>query len=291
MKSLTLAAMCIFINVGFSQEVVVEAPPSFHNPNEINKTMPAPIDVVVPYHQEVPKTPVVEQVNKIYETIKGSVFFLEVNPVNITIVGGDFESNNLTNDKRDLEMEVSGTKFQLMPLNFKFGFENTGWGSFAKVNIEDNDNDSELVIYGKAGSHKFGFGLQLKSVEADLDLKVYGVKKIDTNAKESVLSPYFYYSLAFADNESLIFEQWMKIGAAFSNKEQDDVRIKGVAFVIRPAFDLMFKINPKLQIGTGVEFEYQRFSGKVEAPNINTFEGVGNSFQIDFNLIKTRFIF
>lgn len=285
MKTLVMLALCLPFTLAFSQEEIVQAPPSFQNQNEINKTMSPPIDVVVPYHKPI------EQVNIVYNKIKDSVLFLEINPVSLKYRYMDFQSDNLTNNIRDLDLDMSQFKFKLMPLDFKFGFDNSSWGSFAEVQIDDDSNYSELAVYGKISGHKIGGGLSLQVEKDELNVTVSGAKGT-AKIKETTIEPYFYASFELANNESLIFEQWTKIGGAYQDSESDDVRFKGLAFVFNPALELYFKINSKLLIGSGIEFTYMRYTGDITVSGVaNSYGVTGNAFQMEFNLIKTKFLF
>lgn len=298
MKTIVMLALCLPFSFALSQEEVVQAPPTFHNPSEINKTMSPPIDVVVPYHQAVEpaKEPVkesvkVEQINNVYSQIKDSVLFLEINPVSLKYNYMDFLSDNLTNNVRDLDLDTSQLKFKMMPLNFKFGFDNASWGSFAEVEIEDESNASELVIYGKIGGHKLGGGLSFQVEENEANVTVAGVKG-KAKTKETSVHPYFYMSFELSNSESLIVEQWTKIGGACQDSQSDDIRFKGLAFVFNPALEMYFKINPKLMIGSGLEFMYMRYAGDITVSGVkNTYGVTGNAFEMEFNIIKTKFLF
>ena len=104
------------------------------------------------------------------------------------------------------------------------------------------------------------------------------------------IAPYFYTSFQLVNDDSLVIEQSNKIGGSYSKSESDGVTVKGLSFIFNPALDVMFKINSKLQIGTGIEATYERFSGDIES-GANTFSGVGNGFGFELNLIKTKFLF
>lgn len=258
---------------------------------------PAPLDmdVIIP-SERAPLQPKAEavaiKVDKVYNEIKGSKFFLEINPLRMAGFSEDFESNmNTPQDNPELEYDANSFKLKLMPLDFKFGFDNEGWGSFAEVLIEDGDESSELVVFGKIGGHKLGAGLALNVSDEELKIKTNSVEALRANVKSTEIHPYFYASFELANNDTLILEQWNKIGGAYVKQESDDITIKGVSFIFRPALDIMFKINPHLLIGIGAEVEYQRFSGDLKSSGTKLFDGVGNTFSFELNLIKTRFVF
>lgn len=264
------------------------APAVFYAPAAGEKTLsPQSIEVEVPVYSTIqPKS----QVQKIYTEIKGSQFFLELNPLSLKVAGNDFESNEMDNGNPALEFDTNTVKARLVPLDFRFGFENEGWGSFAEVRIADGEDSSALTIYSKIAGHKFGAGLVLNSYDYDIKVKRYGAS--GTGAGDSVeIGPYFYASFQLSNDDSISIEQWNKIGAFYEKNSNSDMSVKGISFVFHPALDIMFKINPKLQIGTGMEFEYTRFSGDLQVSDLPKYKGIGNSYSFELNLIKTKFLF
>lgn len=264
------------------------APAVFYAPASGDKTVsPQAIEVEVPVYAALqPKA----QVQKIYTEIKDSQFFLELNPLSLKVQGMDFESNNIENGYTALEFETDTVKARLVPLDFRFGFENQGWGGFAEVRIADGEDASALTVYSKVSGHKFGAGMVLNSYDYDVKVKRYTTTA--TGSGDSVeVGPYLYASFQLSNDDSISVEQWNKIGGVYEKTTDGDLSVKGVSFIFHPALDIMFKINPKLQIGTGIEFEYRRFSGDVEIDGIPKYKGVGNSYSFELNLIKTKFLF
>ncbi len=104
------------------------------------------------------------------------------------------------------------------------------------------------------------------------------------------ISPYFYSAFQLVNSDLLSIEQSNKIGGSYISAKSDGVTIKGFSFNFTPAIDLMFKINSKIQFGTGLEMTYVRFSGEIET-NANTFDGVADGFQYEFNFLQAKFIF
>lgn len=316
MKVLSLTTVCLFTVNTYAQstsqqpvapvvvqpvanEVIAPAPvlqnqavaPSvFYAPAAGEKTVsPQAIEVEVPVYQAFqPRA----EVAKIFKEIKGSEFFFEVKPIRLKGTSMDFKSDLISvNNNRELEYEESSFKAKLMPLDFKFGFENSGWGSFAEVQIEDGSDSSEVVIFGKIGSSvRLGGGLSFYTSDEEAEVKSDSIVVAKGEADSTVISPYFYAAFQFVNDDLVIIEQSNKIGGSYAKYESGDLKIKGVSFDFTPALDIMFKINPKLQIGGGIEFAYSRFSGDITNAN-KTFGGVGNNFDFELNLFKTKFIF
>lgn len=266
------------------------APAVFYAPESGDKTVsPQAIEVEVPvYSQFQPRA----QTQKLVSEIKASQFFLEVNPLRLSAYGGDFESNNTSNNGPDLELDVSEFKFKMMPLDFKFGFENSGWGGFAEVLVSDGEDRSEAVLYTKVGIVKLGAGLTLSVTDDETKVKSQNVLVAKGESQRSEVGPYFYAAFEIVNDNSVVIEQWNKIGGVYEKEEEDGVTTyKGVSFLFNPALDVMFKINPKLLIGIGAEFEYRRFSGEYKISNNPNLKGVGNIYGFELNLIKTKFLF
>jgi hypothetical protein len=178
MKVLILATVCLLAQNSFAQNTVpvpgimhdpapvpqnqAVAPAVFYAPASGDKTVtPQAIEVEVPVYQPFQPR---EKVAKIYTEIKGSQFFFEISPLRIKGSSVDFESNRMsTNDNPELEIENGSFKAKMMPLDFKFGFENQGWGGFAEVAIEDGSESSELTVYTKISSVKLGAGLSFSA--------------------------------------------------------------------------------------------------------------------------------
>jgi len=301
MRVLTLATVFLLAQTSFAQDVTpvpqptpapqdqAVAPAVFYAPANGDKTVtPQAIEVEVPVYQSFQPR---EKVAKIYTQIKDSQFFFEISPLRIKGSSVDFESNRMSiNDNPELEIENGSFKAKMMPLDFKFGFENQGWGGFAEVAIEDGSESSELTVYTKISSVKLGVGLSFSASDEETKIKqdsiVTGKESVDTIE----IAPYFYTSFQFVNDDSLVIEQSNKIGGSYSKSESDGVTIKGLSFIFNPALDMMFKINSKLQIGAGIEATYERLSGDIESGS-NTFSGVGNGFSFELNLIKTKFLF
>lgn len=265
------------------------APSAFYGQGSSDKTLtPQTIEVEVPVYQPFQPR---EKVAKIYTEIKDSQFFFEINPFSIKGSSVDFESNRMTmNDNPELELEMNSFKAKLMPLNFKFGFENQGWGSFAQVGIEEGSETSELTVYTKILSIKLGAGLSFSASDEENKVKQNSIVTDKSTMDSIEITPYFYTAFQLVNDDSLVVEQWNKIGGSYVKAESDGVTVKGVAFIFNPALDIMFKINSKLQIGMGIEGYYERFSGDIESGS-STFSGIGNSFGFELNLIKTKFLF
>lgn len=265
------------------------APAVFYAPASGDKTViPQAIEVEVPVYQSFQPR---EKVAKIYTEIKDSQFFLEINPLRLKGSSDDFESNRMTvSNNPELEFEIGSFKAKMMPLDFKFGFENQGWGSFAEVAIEDGSESSELTIYSKIASVKLGAGLSFSASDEEVKIKQDSIVTSKDSMDMIEIIPYFYTAFQLVNDDSLIIEQWNKIGGSYQKAESDGVTIKGVSFIFNPALDVMFKINPKLQIGLGIEAYYERFSGDIESGS-NTLDGIGNTFGFELNLIKTKFLF
>ena len=284
MKAFAFTFFCFFMNSAHAQEVVVETPKVVEKSAPVY-SMPAPIEVDVPYYQ--PR----ERVEKIYTVIKDSEFFFEINPLRMSGGSSDFESNHDAVNGPELEMDMSDFNFKLMPLSFKFGFENTNWGSFAEVLIQDSTQHSELVVFSKLGAHKLGAGFSLNMTESELKAKSNATTIVKEKIESTELCAYLYASFKLVDNETLSLEQWTKFGGGYEKVQSDGVKVKGVFMTINPALDLMFKINKKLEIGSGIEISYTRMAGDIEVSSSRSFNGIGNSFEYELNLIKTRFIF
>lgn len=265
------------------------APAVFYAPANGDKTVsPQAIEVEVPVYQAFQPR---EKVAKIYTEIKDSQFFFEINPLRLKGSSIDFESNRMTmNDNPELEIENGSFKAKMMPLDFKFGFENQGWGGFAEVAIEDGVETSELTVYTKIASVKLGAGLSFSASDEEMKIKQNSVVTSKDTMDAMEIAPYFYAAFQLVNDDSLIIEQSNKIGGSYSKAESDGVKVKGLSFIFNPALNVMFKINSKLQIGTGIEVSYERFSGDIESGS-NTFSGVGNGFGFELNLIKTKFLF
>jgi hypothetical protein len=278
MKS--LLCLLVLLQVSYAQEVIVE--PSKQAPVY---TMPAPIEVEVPYYQ--PR----ERVEKIYTAIKDSEFFFEINPLRLSGRSFDFESDQTTNVDPDLELDQSEFNFKLMPLDFKFGFINSGWGSFAEVLIQDDFQYSELVVFAKLGNHRLGGGLSLSVSDEEIRAKSDGKLVARGDTKSTALETYIYSSFSLVSNETLSLDQWNKIGIGYEKNQSSNIKIKGASFTINPALEMMFKINKKLLIGSGIELSYSRLGGRLQVLNGPSYRGVGNAFSYEVNLIKTRFIF
>lgn len=264
------------------------APAVFYAPASGDKTVsPQAIEVEVPvYTPFQPKA----QVQKIYTEIKDSQFFLELNPLSLKLETVDFESNEMNDSHAALAVDTDSLKIRLVPLDFRFGFENQGWGGFGEVRIADGEDESALTVYSKVAGHKFGAGMVLNSYEYDLKMKRYAASA-SGSADSTEVGPYIYAAFQLSNDDSVSVEQWNKIGGYYEKTHNGDLKTKGVSFVFHPALDVMFKINPKLQFGTGIEFEYRRFSGDIEIDGLPKYKGVGNSFNFELNLIKTKFIF
>lgn len=266
------------------------APAVFYAPVSGEKVVsPTEIEVEVPvYSQFQPRV----KAQQIVTEIKSSEFFLEVNPLRLTANGGDFESNNTSNAGPELEFDKTESKFKMMPLDFKFGFENQNWGGFAEVMISDGEDRSEAVIYTKIGPVKLGGGLTLSMSDDETKVKSQGVLVAKGESDSSEIGPYFFSAFEVVNNDSVVIEQWNKIGGVFEKEEVNGTTtFKGVSFLFNPALDIMFKINPKLLIGIGAEFEYRRFSGDIKLSNYPSYKGIGNTYGFELNLIKTKFLF
>lgn len=296
----TFVLSLLFSASVIAQETAVIQPPPAPEKNEAPAAVisPAPLemDVALPAQREpLPKSAMeasVAKVDKIYNEIKGSKFFLEINPLRMTGTYVDFESNqNTMQNNPELELEGSEFKLKLMPLDFKFGFENEGWGSFAEVEIEDGEESSELAVYAKVNGHKFGGGLGLNVTDAEATAKSNNVQIAKEEIRSTVIYPYFYASFELVNDDKLIMEQSNKIGGSYEKAESDTASVEGFAFVFQPSLDVLFKVNPKLLIGFGGELTYRRFSGDIKSSGTSIFGGVGNTFGFEFNLIKTRFVF
>lgn len=266
------------------------APSVFYAPAAGDSTVsPQAIEVEVPVYS--PFQPKV-QAQKIVSQIKASEFFVEVNPLRLSSYGGDFESNNTTNAGPDLDVEADEFIFKMMPLDFKFGFENHNWGGFAEVMISDGEDRSEVVIFTKVGGAKFGGGLTLKVIDEEAKVRSQGTLVAKGEGSSSEVGPYFYAAFEIINDDSMVIQQWNKVGGVYEKEESNGVTTyKGVSFLFNPALDVMFKINPKLQIGFGAEFEYRRFSGDYTEDNGPSFKGIGNTYGLELNLIKTKFLF
>ncbi|MEA9357103.1 hypothetical protein SHI21_12835 [Bacteriovorax sp. PP10] len=265
------------------------APAVFYAPASGDRTVtPQALEVEVPVYAP---SQIKAKVQKIYTEISTSQFFVELNPLSLKISTLDFQSNYMEDGNRALEFDTNDFKARLVPLDFKFGFENQGWGSFAEVLISDGEDSSDLTIYAKLGEHKLGGGMVLSSYDYDAKIKRFGATTGTGSANSVEVGSYFYASFQLSNDDSISVEQWNKIGGFYEDTSGGGVTVKGVSFVFNPALDIMFKINPKLQIGTGMEFEYRRFSGDVQVNSLPKRDGVGNSFSFELNLIKTKFLF
>ena len=270
----------------FSQEVVVQEVKEVKEIKKVEQTypLPAPIEVEVPYYQ--PRT----QIEKINTVLRDSEFFFEMNPLRISGSSFDFTSDQTTFVKPDFEVDDSEFDLNLLPLDFKFGFNNVDWGSFAEVNLQENSQDSEMVIYGRSNGHKFGAGFGANISKDKVRLKSNGVLIGKGESKLTEVTAYFYSSFMLIDNSLLTLEQWNKFGGGYQRISGADLIIKGLLLRVEPAIELMFKINNKLQIGTGFELRYERFGGHIYMDS-SDFKGVADNFGYEFNIIKTRFNF
>lgn len=265
------------------------APAVFYAPVAGDRTVsPQAIEVEVPVYKSFEPR---KQIQQIYSEIRDSQFYVEINPLRLSVYSDDFESNNITNDNPNLEYESNEFKLKLLPLDFKFGFENPNWGSFAEIVISDAEDKSQVVVYAKSGALKIGAGLTFSITDSDAKIKEFGVQTGKGESDSMQIGPYLYCAFQLSNDDSVSIEQWNKIGGLYEKEESNGSVIKGISFVFNPALDVMFKINPKLQIGTGVEFEYQRFSGDISVKNFPKYKGIGNSYDFELNLIKTKFLF
>lgn len=298
MKILTLLSLFLVMGSSYAQQETTTpnskldknsapvAPAVFYSSSAEDKTIrPADIDVEVPVY--LPR----KEVEKVFKAIKESLFFLEVNPLRMSGGSLDFNSNNSVDSHRELELDYSSFNFKLMPLDFKFGFENEGWGSFAEVLIEDGNENSELVVFGKAAGHKIGGGLVVKVTSEELTATSSGVARVKAETKSTELGAYFYASFSLVNNDILNLDLWNKFGGGYERSQSSGTKVKGVFFKINPGIDMMFKINSKLMIGSGVEFSYTRLGGDIEITGLKSLSGVGNTFEYELNFIKTKFLF
>ncbi|AUN97225.1 hypothetical protein DOM21_15535 [Bacteriovorax stolpii] len=298
MKTMFVLSLLFSTSVMAQETGVAQPLPLEKNEAPAAVIAPAPLemDVSLPATREPLPKPAAEspvaRVDKLYNEIKSSKLFLEINPLRMAGASVDFESNQVTmQNNRELELDGSEFKLKLMPLDFKFGFENEGWGSFAEVEIEDGEENSELVVYAKVNGHKFGGGLGLNVTDVEATARSNNVQIAKEELRSTVIYPYFYASFGLVDDAQMIVEQSNKIGGSFEKAESDTASVEGVAFVFQPSLDVLFKVNPKLLIGFGGELSYRRFSGDIKSSGTNIFGGVGNTFGFEFNLIKTRFVF
>lgn len=268
----SLLMLICTINVS-AQDIVVEPETQINFPD--------------PASQKVTNSPIV-----IFgDEVNDSQFYVFFKAFSISNSSADFESDMKMPKGSELEFDIDNSQVRLMPLDFRIGFENKSWGSFAEILINDELQSSELVIYSKNGNTRVGPGFLAKIENKEFDVKSNGEVIGTEKKKNTEVAAYLYAAFTLLDNQMITVEQWNKAGISFEKTDEDNAKIEAFTFLINPAIDLMFKINKKLQIGTGVELSYGRVSGEFQAGNSLNYEGVGNIFSYELNLIKAKFLF
>ena len=287
MKALSLlAAVSLYSYATYGQEVVIDKPtPPIESVTSQTPTNLPPLEIDVPIFQ--PR----QKVEEIYTEIKGSKFFLEVNPLIFTHVTQDSETNEENNGVPVTKVDYSKTKFRLMPLDFKIGFDNENWGSFADIYIEGSSENSEIVIYSRISALKIGGALQLKSTTREKTVTSNGTPNKTINTKETSFSTAFYLAGAFANSEKMFVEGYTYIGGGYASDDDGSLKTSGAYFYTTLGLDIYHKINKNFMLGFGGEFYYSRFVGDVSYTGSTTHSGIGNTFSFEWDFIKAKFLF
>lgn len=232
-----------------TQEIIL---PSTQAPEKVAIKEPVQAPAAVPVTQEVPVTNVLSQIGN---EIANSKFYIEFKPLSYSYEDVNLKSNDLFDNQRLFEIKGNSSRLRVLPTDFRFGFENSNWGSVADIEIEDDNQAGDVAVFSKVGPLKVGLGLKLDYQRTEL--KAYKLESEVSSSieKSTFIGPYLYLATT-TENTQSEFNLWGKAGWFFSTAEVDgsDIDINGLG--VSGGLDYYQKINSKLYIGLGGEFTY-----------------------------------
>lgn len=295
MKKIVLFLLSLSSAYAFEPEVVspVESAPEIIVEVNENDVLALPT-AVAPVTKPISTTPTFTEsftrsTGAIVQEISTSRFFLEFKPFKFNYTNLSAKSDLMVNSYNVYEERSDIFKAKMLALDFRFGFENANWGSFADIEIEGDSQFSEFTVYSNGPFAKVGFGIILDFENVSSTTKTFGEIVSETNKESLEISPYFYFAFKFAENDSVAISQWNKVGSIFNRDVVSDVELTGLGVRYNAGLDIMFKVNKNVQVGLGLEFDLKAIRIEIEdLPDAST-----SALEVDFeiDLFKVKYLF
>lgn len=287
MKSVIFKSLILLVSISINaQEASYDVPPVYKDDSAISS-------------KEMETYKINTQINTIENKIsnlanmlhKEGRYFINYSVLSLNNSTFDFESEGVTNNNDNLNIEKEDNSLKTFAKKIDFGFQGDGWGFLSKIDFTNDSEDTEFILHSSYGSMHIGGGIGFLNEKESKKYKLNGSVYSEGEVKATEFSLIFYLKNDLIDNEYAYFStEFTATGSSISTTVydgSDTIKIKflGIEGVAQSNF--YYKAQKDFLIGAGLSLGYGRLSGKVTLGS-TTEKGFGNLWTYGINLFQIK---